>query len=838
MNSDQIRKTFLEYFRSCGYEKADSASLVPAGDQTLLFTNAGMVPFKPYYLGQKPPFAKACSSQKCLRAGGKHNDLEQVGLTARHHTFFEMLGNFVFSNADKSTAIREAWDLITNHYKLPKEKLYVTVYYEDKESREIWHKEIGLSHDRIIDCGVEDNFWSMGDIGPCGPCTEIFYDYGEDVPGGLPGSENGEGDRYVEIWNLVFMQYEMLADGSKRNLPSMGLDTGMGLERLTSILQNKQNNFDTDLFAPIIKKVQSIIQNIDVTSSRVIADHIRSAVFLISDEVYPSNEGRGYVLRRILRRALGFAYRAGYGDPFLHKLVNTVIQNMKSEYPKLEEKQVNIEKMVLDEEKKFILTISQGMGRMQTYIDSKKIIDGQIAFEMYDTYGFPLDLIRDIANKHNIILDEPGYHACMEKQRDRSRKNQDFDMKSQIDIDLESEFLGHTQTSLNSLIEGIIVNNKMVQTLDNEGIVVTSQTPFYAEAGGQIGDIGVIECSEGRFIVRDTQKINNAILHIGQMESGQFKLKDRVSLKVDENRLRIACNHSATHLLHAALRYILGTHVTQKGSLVDEKRLRFDFSHPKPLSVKEINDIENLVNEEILKNHPKISTSMSLKKAKEANIMALFDEKYEDPVNVVTFGEFSKELCGGVHVERSSEIGLFKIVSETGIASGVRRLEAATGLVAISEVMLQRKLLQSVSDSLKCDTSMVVKKTLKLVSDYKLALKQNELLEKELHSQRVKTWLSAVVNEDYPIIFQALGDVSSKSLRMIMDMLKSSLKSGLVVLQSKDMIMIGENGGQHSANMILKALIHECGGKGGGKTSLAQGILNKIITIEILKQHL
>lgn len=831
MKSEQIRETFLRYFESCGYHRVDSASVVPAGDPTLLFTNAGMVPFKQYFLGDKAPNIKACSSQKCVRAGGKHNDLEQVGLTARHHTFFEMLGNFVFSGANKEEAIKQAWTLLTEGFNIPKEKLWVTVYHEDQEARDIWHNVIGLEQNRIIDCD-EDNFWSMGDVGPCGPSTEIFYDHGEKIEGGLPGSPNEDGDRYVEIWNLVFMQFEMLADGSRKNLPSMGLDTGMGLERMSAVLQSLHNNYDTDIFMPMIVKAQALIKGIDIVSARVIADHVRTAVFLIADQVYPSNEGRGYVLRRIIRRAIGFGYRSGMDKPFLTDIVPVVIENMKNAYPDLVEKMDVIINMIQEEENKFLATISQGMVRIQEYIDQKKAIDGKTAFEMYDTYGFPLDLIKDMSQKYGLDLDEVGYQKYMEEQRARSRKNQQFVQDvSGIKLDTSTEFIGYMSDCGDSVITHIFVNEGETSKAEGKAILVAKQTPFYAEGGGEVGDIGIIKGQNGTFIVNDTQKMKDAVLHFGHMSEGYISVEDKVHLQVDKNRKLIAANHSATHLLHEVLREVLGDHVIQKGSLVNAERLRFDFTHKKPMTVAEIAQIERRVNEEIQKNHICDRISMPLAEAKKAKVMALFDEKYKDPVNVISFGEFSKELCGGMHVSHSIEIGLFKIVSETGIASGVRRIEAITGMEAINYVLDQQARLNQASLILKCEPSLLVGKAKQLSKAYKASIRESEQLQKELYLQQVKSWIEAAESQgDYKILFQSVDKMPAKTLRMVMDLLKSSIAEGLIILQSieegKISILIGENGGKYTSDTVLKHFIEQKGGRGGGRPNFSQGVLD------------
>lgn len=825
MKSEQIREIFLSYFKSCGYEKMPSASLIPAGDKTLLFVNAGMVPFKDYYLGKKSDYQRVCSSQKSVRAGGKHNDIEEVGFTARHHTFFEMLGNFVFSGASKEKAILEAWTLITEHYKLDKDRLWVTVYYEDKESRDIWENVVGIDPNRVIDCQEEDNFWSMGDVGPCGPCTEIFYDYGDSVAGGPPGSEDQDGDRFVEIWNLVFMQYEMLADGSRKTLDSMGLDTGMGLERITSVLQNKTNNFDTDIFMPIIEKIQSMIKGIDIQSARVIADHIRCAVFLIADQVHPSNEGRGYVLRRIIRRAIGFGYRAGMQKPFFYSLVKTVADNMKA-YPELQEKRVLIEDALKDEEEKFLLTIRQGMQKIQDNIQNKQDIDGKMAFEMYDTYGFPIDILKDIAKGHGLQLDEKGFSDHMEKQRARSRSSQKFATKLEIDTGLKTDFLGYSADQAASKVVGLLQQDSLVETATGDIGVIVEKTPFYPEGGGQVGDSGIIKTNQGSIEVKDTQKMGEAILHIVHTED-TISVGDTVELIVDESRVFIAKNHSATHLLHAALRKVLGDHVIQKGSLVDADRLRFDFSHKSPMTKEEIESVERLVNQEIQKNHLGKRESMALSDAKNANIMALFDEKYEDPVNVISFGDFSKELCGGLHVSATGEIGLFKIISETGIASGVRRVEAVSSQKAFELVIKKQRELESISALLKCDIEMSVERVKQLISEQKTLKKQCEALEKKVYESKLKTWIEDAKDD---ILFQSLEGASMKTLRLLVDSIKSAMPKGLIILQGisdQVSIVIAAQHIDKDAKEVLKKMVEKLGGRGGGKSNLAQGVLDQ-----------
>ena len=837
MNSKAIREMFLSYFEDKGYLRADSASLVPAGDPSLLFTNAGMVPFKDYFLGlEQPPSLKMTTSQKCVRAGGKHNDLDQVGLTARHHTFFEMLGNFVFQGAKKEVAIREAWELITEHYQIPKEKLWVTVFHDDEESRRIWIDDIGVAEDRVIKCGEEDNFWSMGDVGPCGPCTEIFYDHGEDIAGGPPGSEDAEGDRYTEIWNLVFMQYEMQPDGNRVELKSMGLDTGMGIERLAAVMQRVHNNFDSDLFTPIINKINEF-GDMDITSARVIADHIRSSVFLVCDQVHPSNEGRGYVLRRIIRRAMGFAYRCGVKEPFFHKLVDVVLNIMGDAYPAIIDGKDVITQVIKDEELRFHTTIEQGMKILQSYIDESRDIDGKTAFMMYDTYGFPLDIASDIAKKYGLSVDESGYLEHMKQQQERSRKSQMFSDAGQSVISLPqvTDFTGHDYLDGESKITHLFANNIEVETLDAEGIVVVESTPFYPEGGGQIGDSGRITVGDTVFEVKDTQKSGKAIMHIGRVVSGALTTGLSAKLSVDHTRDKTMCNHSATHLLHAALREVLGSHVVQKGSLVTAERLRFDFTHSKPMTDQQIMDVETLVNDQIRRNTPKVSELVSLSDARKMNIMALFDEKYEDPVRVIRFGEFSAELCGGTHVKATGEIGMLKLISETGIASGVRRVEALTGSEAFKYVQGMKQEKSVLASLLKCDEQLIHKRVEQLLANNKQLKKAQENMMKERYQVLVKDW---VENREQlakcDLVFQTLEGASSKLLRQVLDIIKTHIKSGLIVLQVKQgeqfMLLIGSQHSDIDCGKLYKSIVATHGGKGGGSQSVAQGMIDQQLT--------
>ncbi len=845
MNSKEIRETFLSYFESCGYKRQDSASLVPAGDQTLLFTNAGMVPFKEYFLGEAKPLSlKMTTSQKCVRAGGKHNDLDQVGLTARHHTFFEMLGNFVFKGANKSKAIKEAWTLITEHYNIPKERLYVTVFHEDTESRGIWENEIGVPHDRVISCGKEDNFWSMGDTGPCGPCTEIFYDHGEGISGGLPGSEDAEGDRFTEIWNLVFMQYQMHADGTRTELESMGLDTGMGLERLSAVMQSVHNNFDSDLFTPITQSLQTQTSGVDLSASRVIADHIRTSVFLITDQVYPSNEGRGYVLRRIIRRAMAFAYRCGVSEPFFHKLTATVCEVMGDAFPAIREQEQVITQVIRDEEHRFHATIEHGLRILQKNIDGKIDIDGKTAFKMYDTYGFPLDIAQDIAKTYGIGLDEAEFHQHMEAQKERSRASQTFKTSDEgVKYDSMTDFIGHTEDIATAVIQFIEVDNENFTSIQNDmkGSIVVDTTPFYPEGGGQVGDVGEIRSESGVFMVTDTQKSGKTILHVGKVTSGSFNVNDSVTLVVDIKRRDTMNNHSATHLVHSALRSVLGKHVVQKGSLVNHERLRFDFTHNHPMTEQQMYDVETMVNDQIRRNNPQVCEWVSLADARKMDIMALFDEKYEDPVRIVRFGDFSAELCGGTHVNATGDIGFFKLLSETGIASGVRRIEAVTGSAATQWVQAQTQALAQVAKQLKCDKEAIANKITQLQSDNKRLGKLQEANQKQFYQQQVKSWLSeADTVGETPLVIQSLENISPKLLRVIHDLIKSSLPSGVIVLilndQDHSTLLVGTVNTTYKANVLLDKINQQYQGKGGGSPSMAQGIIPKQLSTSEIHQ--
>ena len=699
--SAHIRSAFLNYFKSQDHTVVPSSSLAPATDQTLLFTNAGMVQFKDVFLGRdKLPYTRACSSQRCVRAGGKHNDLENVGYTTRHHTFFEMLGNFSFGDYFKPAAINYAWDFLTNVIGLPKEKLWITVYQEDQQTADIWLKEIGVSKNQLSQIGAKDNFWAMGDTGPCGPCSEIFYDHGEHISGGPPGSAEQDGDRYVEIWNLVFMQYERDKSGNLNPLPKPSVDTGMGLERLSAVLQGVNSNYDTDLFQGLIRHTAALAKLNDWSnpSLKVIADHIRSCSFLITDGVLPSNEGRGYVLRRIIRRAVRHGHRLGLQEPFFHKLVAPLIDTFHGAFPELVAAKQKVQRELLNEEQRFGETLAQGLRILQEDLDGMcgNIICGDTIFKLYDTYGFPVDLTADIAREKNLRLDMQGFEDNMRRQRERARDASRFDGGYEVALDVKSktQFTGYEHLQASSTVTEIFKDNQAVTSINKgeQAILFLSETPFYAESGGQVGDAGRIEGENFVFEVVDTQKKNAAHAHLGKLVAGALKTGDKANAYVDQaRRTSVVLNHSATHLMHAALRHVLGKHVQQKGSLVAADRLRFDFSHTAPVTLAEIAEIEKIVNREIRKNSQAHAQVMAKDKAMAAGAIALFGEKYADQVRVLSIGDFSVELCGGTHVDRAGDIGLFKIIAESGVASGIRRIEAVTGEQAFAWLQNNRR---------------------------------------------------------------------------------------------------------------------------------------------------
>lgn len=839
MTSEQLRQSFLAYFSKQNHEVVSSSSLVPVGDTTLLFTNAGMVQFKDVFLGlEKRPYSKAVSSQRCVRAGGKHNDLENVGYTARHHTFFEMLGNFSFGDYFKEQAIVYAWDFLTNVLKIPKEKLWVTVYKEDLEAEEIWIKKASVDPKRVLRCGAEDNFWSMGETGPCGPCTEIYYDHGESIPGGLPGTPDAEGDRYVEIWNLVFMQYERQSDGTLTPLPKPSVDTGMGLERVCAVLQGVHNNYDTDLFTSIIKSAAELgkIKDHALTSLRVLADHIRSTAFLIMDGVMPSNEGRGYVLRRIIRRAIRHGYQCGMPSPFFYQLTKPLVAIMGKAYPELKKSQKFIEKTLLKEEEQFAHTLDQGMKILNQAIQDlsgKKIIPGEIVFRLYDTYGFPVDLTADIARERNLAIDQAGFELEMEKQRKLSQDNQKFSsaemtklaqsLKAQKStIFTGYDYLEEAQTKITVILKD--EKNKI------DGLIIDC-TPFYAESGGQVGDQGTIQIQDNIFIVTDTRKVGQHIVHYGYVKQGEFKENEVVSAMVNKNlRQKTALNHSATHLLHAALRIVLGEHVQQKGSLVAPDKLRFDFSHPSPLMPKEIAEIESLVNQKIRENLLGETTETTPDKAIESGAMALFGEKYGDKIRTLKYGDFSYEVCGGTHVGRTGDIGLFKITSETGIASGIRRIEAVTGEGAEQWILQSDNVIKAAADLLKSNRESIVSKLEQLLDNQKTLQKQLEQLQNKSANQLSgELVLKAKEINNIKILTEKLDNIDNKALRELVDQLKQKLGSGIIALASsqddKVSLIIGvtkDLTDKFPANQLIIQPAEIIGGKGGGRPDMAQ----------------
>lgn len=839
ITTKELRNKFINYFKSKDHSHQPSSSLIPFGDETLLFTNAGMVPFKDVFLGaEKKDFSRAVTVQKCLRAGGKHNDLDNVGYTARHHTFFEMLGNFSFGDYFKKEAIEFAWEFLTKEIKLPTDKLWVTIYATDGEAFDVWHNHIGLPKDRIIRIDTADNFWSMGDTGPCGPCTEIFYDHGEDVPGGLPGTPEEDGDRYIEIWNIVFMQYNRHADGSTSDLPKPSVDTGMGLERIAAVLQNVHNNYDIDLFQALIKKAQQITNTQDANSAslKVIADHVRSCAFLIADGVLPSNEGRGYVLRRIIRRAIRHGNKLGVNEVFFYKLVDELINQMGEAYPQLVEKRELIEKTLIKEEELFFKTIENGIKIFEAEIENLKgdTISGDVAFKLYDTYGFPLDLTADMAREKSLKVDESTFQRLMQEQKQRSKDAGKFniDYNNTINSQVRSEFKGYSTLIEDAKVleiyqDGKLVDNAVEQT---SVIVVLDKTPFYAESGGQIGDKGVLEGVGVEFTVEDVQKSGNAILHIGKISKGTLRVSDEVTARVnDQKRLAIAANHSATHLLHKALKIVLGDHAEQKGSLVDERKLRFDFTHDKAISREQIQQIETLVNRQIRINYSVNTIETSQEKAKNMGAEALFGEKYGDIVRVIVMGNFSIEFCGGTHVSRTGDIGLFKIVSEGGIASGVRRIEAITTQQAIDYTFEVENKIATIKESLKANDSNVFDKLKALLEQVKNQEKQIAKLKKDL--------LSGSSNDikeqrygDIIVVVANIEGVDVKTLREKIDDYKSKNDKVVVVLStvnsSKVQFVIGVSKSLTSsikAGDIAKELSSHIDGKGGGRPDMAQG---------------
>ncbi|MBQ0798248.1 MAG: alanine--tRNA ligase [Porticoccaceae bacterium] len=845
VNSADIRQAFLSFFESKNHSVVASSSLVPGDDPTLLFTNAGMVQFKDMFTGQDVrPYTRATSSQRCVRAGGKHNDLENVGYTARHHTFFEMLGNFSFGDYFKREAITYAWEFLTGELGLPPERLWITVHISDDEAAAIWIDDIGIDPERLSRLD-EDNFWQMGDTGPCGPCSEIFYDHGPDVPGGPPGSADDDLDRYIEIWNLVFMQYQRNADGTLEPLPKPSIDTGMGLERIAAVMQGVHNNYDIDLFANLIRGAAKVVGCDDLSNNslRVIADHIRSCAFLIADGVLPSNEGRGYVLRRIIRRALRHGHKLGADGLFFYRLVAPLAGEMGEAYPELLEKQTQIEKALCAEEEQFARTLDKGLGVLETALAglSGEEIPGEVVFQLYDTYGFPVDLTNDIARERNYTLDMDGYQRCMAEQKSRARAAGQFrsEQTATLNIDSRTEFSGYDELRDEVKVIALYIGGESVPSMSAdeqaEAVIVLDQTPFYAESGGQVGDVGLLTIAgtQTRFEVRDCQKQGEAHLHIGVLHEGRLQVGDTVQAQVDvDSRQATALNHSATHLLHAALRQVLGEHVNQKGSLVDAERLRFDFSHTEGMSAAQLQAVEQLVNTEIRHNTPVQSEVSTMDAAKAKGAMALFGEKYGDEVRVLTMGEdFSVELCGGTHAQRTGDIGVFKIFSESGIASGVRRIEALTGAHALNYFEAQQERLLAVAGALKANPADSAQKASQLVE-------QNRQLQRELDALKVK--LAGASGGDMlsearevngvKVLVKQLDGVDGKSLRDIADQMKSRLGSGVVLLATADegkvaliAVVTKDLMGQLKAGDLMKYVAALVGGKGGGRPDMAQG---------------
>lgn len=845
----EIRQAFLDFFHSKGHQVVASSSLVPHNDPTLLFTNAGMNQFKDVFLGlDKRNYSRATTSQRCVRAGGKHNDLENVGYTARHHTFFEMLGNFSFGDYFKHDAIQFAWELLTSEkwFALPKERLWVTVYESDDEAYEIWEKEVGIPRERIIRIGdnkgapyASDNFWQMGDTGPCGPCTEIFYDHGDHIWGGPPGSPEEDGDRYIEIWNIVFMQFNRQADGTMEPLPKPSVDTGMGLERIAAVLQHVNSNYDIDLFRTLIQAVAKVTGATDLSnkSLRVIADHIRSCAFLIADGVMPSNENRGYVLRRIIRRAVRHGNMLGAKETFFYKLVGPLIDVMGSAGEDLKRQQAQVEQVLKTEEEQFARTLERGLALLDEELAklSGDTLDGETAFRLYDTYGFPVDLTADVCRERNIKVDEAGFDAAMEEQRRRAREASGFgaDYNAMIRVDSASEFKGYDHLELNGKVTALFVDGKSVDAINagQEAVVVLDQTPFYAESGGQVGDKGELKGANFSFAVEDTQKYGQAIGHIGKLAVGSLKVGDAVQADVDEaRRARIRLNHSATHLMHAALRQVLGTHVSQKGSLVNDKVLRFDFSHNEAMKPEEIRAVEDLVNAQIRRNLPIETNIMDLEAAKAKGAMALFGEKYDERVRVLSMGDFSTELCGGTHASRTGDIGLFRIISESGTAAGVRRIEAVTGEGAIATVYADSDRLSEVAHLLKGDSNNLADKVRSVLERTRQLEKELQQLKEQAAAQESANLSSKAIDVNgVKLLVSELSGVEPKMLRTMVDDLKNQLGSTIIVLatvvEGKVSLIAGVSKDvtdRVKAGELIGMVAQQVGGKGGGRPDMAQ----------------
>lgn len=834
MSTDEVRNAFLKFFESKGHQIVDSSSLVPHNDPTLLFTNAGMNQFKDCFLGaEKRAYTRATTAQRCVRAGGKHNDLENVGFTARHHTFFEMLGNFSFGDYFKEDAIAFAWEFLTETLKLPKDRLLVTVYETDDEAFDIWNQKVGVPADRIIRIGDKkggkqyesDNFWTMGDTGPCGPCTEIFYDHGEHIWGGRPGTAEEDGDRFIEIWNNVFMQFNRHADGTMEPLPKPSVDTGMGIERISAIMQGVHSNYEIDVFQKLIKATAEIVgcEDLSNQSLRVIADHIRSCSFLIADGVMPSNEGRGYVLRRIIRRAVRHGNKLGAQGVFFHKLVGVLAEAMGSAADELKKQQAVVEKVLRIEEENFGRTLERGMVILNEALDALegKELDGETVFKLYDTYGFPADLTNDVAREREFTIDEAGFEKAMEEQRQRAREAGQFgtDYNAKIKVDAQSEFCGYTSTQERSDVVALFAEGEETATLSagDKAIVILQETPFYAESGGQCGDSGVLKTESGLFQVEDTQKLGNAIAHHGVLVEGVLAKGDQVTAIVDaDRRAAISLNHSATHLLHAALRQVLGEHVAQKGSLVKAENLRFDFSHLEAVTAAELKEVERLVNAQIRRNHTIETNIMDIESAKQKGAMALFGEKYDDEVRVLSMGDFSTELCGGIHASNTGDIGLFKITSEGGIAAGIRRIEAVTGEAALEAIDAQaRKFEEKLQDAANKAKSLE---------------KEIQQLKDKLASQASASLIDQVKEiAGVKVLVAKLDGADNKALRGMVDELKNQMGSGIIMLGNVADDKVGLIAGvtqdltsKVKAGELVNMVAQQVGGKGGGRPDMAQ----------------
>ncbi|HFQ5141611.1 alanine--tRNA ligase [Vibrio vulnificus] len=834
MSTDEVRNAFLKFFESKGHQIVDSSSLVPHNDPTLLFTNAGMNQFKDCFLGaEKRAYTRATTAQRCVRAGGKHNDLENVGFTARHHTFFEMLGNFSFGDYFKEDAIAFAWEFLTETLKLPKDRLLVTVYETDDEAFDIWNQKVGVPADRIIRIGDKkggkqyesDNFWTMGDTGPCGPCTEIFYDHGEHIWGGRPGTPEEDGDRFIEIWNNVFMQFNRHADGTMEPLPKPSVDTGMGIERISAIMQGVHSNYEIDVFQKLIKATAEIVgcEDLSNQSLRVIADHIRSCSFLIADGVMPSNEGRGYVLRRIIRRAVRHGNKLGAQGVFFHKLVGVLAEAMGSAADELKKQQAVVEKVLRIEEENFGRTLERGMVILNEALDALegKELDGETVFKLYDTYGFPADLTNDVARERDFTIDEAGFEKAMEEQRQRAREAGQFgtDYNAKIKVDAQSEFCGYTSTQERSDVVALFVEGEETATLSagDKAIVILQETPFYAESGGQCGDSGVLKTESGLFQVEDTQKLGNAIAHHGVLVEGVLAKGDQVTAIVDaERRAAISLNHSATHLLHAALRQVLGEHVAQKGSLVKAENLRFDFSHLEAVTAAELKEVERLVNAQIRRNHTIETNIMDIESAKQKGAMALFGEKYDDEVRVLSMGDFSTELCGGIHASNTGDIGLFKITSEGGIAAGIRRIEAVTGEAALEAIDAQaRKFEEKLQDA--ANKAKSLEKEIQQLKDKLASQASANLIDQVKEIAGVK------------VLVAKLDGADNKALRGMVDELKNQMGSGIIMLGNVADDKVGLIAGvtqdltsKVKAGELVNMVAQQVGGKGGGRPDMAQ----------------